>query len=214
MIDVNINFVGMSSDDYSDYVCMYKPYEIYRCKFVEGLSDDCCYSDLISRAFVEYIQQCKQYTYSVEEFNEYSLHYVKYGKYLIGCPAGKLIKEIRKELEIDDLIVEIFVLGGGASIQCHGYSFVIHSNEAIHKHSPHVHVKRDGYSVRYSLENFERYDRDVCSREYIRDEKRIIIPFLKKNYSFFRDCWEKAQMGYEMPVIDELGRQYCEENIH
>ena len=43
---------------------------------------------------------------------------------------------------------------------------------------------------------------------------KIIIPFLKKNYSFFRDFWEKAQMGYEMPVIDELGRQYCEENIH
>ena len=213
MIDVRINFIGMSLDDYSDYVCMYKPYEIYVCRFNRELSIDCSYSEIISGAFHEYINQCEGDTYSIEDFYMYSKQYIKYGKYLVGCKVDRSLSQIKVDLGVENICIELFVYGGGASIVCNGYLFVVHPNEDVHKHSPHVHVNHDGYSVRYSLVTFERYPDDVCSREYIRDEKKIILPFIKKRYSFFMDNWNKAQKGYEMPAVDERGVQYCDEII-
>lgn len=211
MINININFVGMSEEDYSDCICIFKPYDIYSCDFVKKLSHDCIYSELIESAFKEYLQKSMGSTYSIEEFNMYSHQFIKYGKYLVRCPSNKSIKEISNDLGMNNIDIEIFVYGGGASLQCHGYLFIVHPDEDVHKYSPHVHVKRDDYSVRYSLDTFERYKDDRCSREFIRDEKKIIIPFLKENNKILSDFWKKAQKGYEMPMIDEHGVQYCEE---
>ncbi len=184
-VDITINLIGMSIDDYSQFTHLYKPYFIYKCKFCHELNGECLFSELISMAFNEYKFQSENNTYSIEELYSYSKQYIRYGNYFVGCISDKPMDLIGRELGIDKIYIEIFVFEGGASLQSHGYTFIVHPNEDIHKYSPHIHVKRDEYSVRYSLDTFERYEQDNYSREYLRDEKKIIIPFLKKNSSFF-----------------------------
>ena len=88
----------------------------------------------------------------------------------------------------------------------------MHPNEAVHKHKPHVHVVKDDMSVRYSLETLERFPQDVFSREYKRDEKKIIIPALKKNQKKLWDYWNCYMGGYCSPTIDCQGKEYYKES--
>ena len=67
-------------------------------------------------------------------------------------------------------------------------------------------------SVRYSLDTFKRFEQDIPSREHKRDEKKIIIPALKKNVKRLYGFWNQYMSGYIPPDEDENGKQYYKES--
>lgn len=132
--------------------------------------------------------------------------------YLLGLQKDEPLTELfaffkRAKIEIDYILVL-----GGASIHCNGYRFTIHPNEEIHKHRPHVHVIKNDTSVRYSIDTFERFEHDTLSREHQRDEKKIIIPTIKKNKKRLYVFWNQYMNGYIPPIEDENGKQYYKES--
>ena len=76
-------------------------------------------------------------------------------------------------------------VAGGASREYHGYKFIVRSDEDRHKNMPHIHVEKDGVSPRYLLSNLERIASDKCLKDHLRDEKKIIKPYIKKNIEMF-----------------------------
>ena len=52
----------------------------------------------------------------------------------------------------------------------------------------------------------------ILSREHKRDEKKIIIPTLKKNAKKLYAYWNQYINGYIPPEEDETGKQYYKES--
>ena len=156
-------------------------------------------------------RKCDENYYTMDELTWDNV-YIKQNHSLLAFQSDKRISDVfdffkKRKLEI----VYVFV-AGGTSTWCSGYQFVVHPNEAVHKHKPHVHVVKDDMSVRYSLETLERFPQDVFSREYKRDEKKIIIPALKKNQKKLWDYWNCYMGGYCSPTIDCQGKEYYKES--
>lgn len=211
IVHVNVNMVGMSLDYYSDKIHANKPYEVFQWTSEEKhLDDGRMLSFYVNSAVRDYLDTVSDDGLLAQEINLYSKVFIKYGEYFVSLGMDKNINDIIRDLELELLCVEIFVFGGGASLQNHGYSFVVHSEESVHKYKPHIHVKRDGESVRYMLDPIERFENDKVSRGFIRDEKKIIIPFIEKNQALFKKWWNKSMQGYNMPELDDQGVQYIE----
>ena len=77
---------------------------------------------------------------------------------MFGISEEKEIRKLFHDFKAPVIRLHFFYVPGGASREYRGYHFIIHSDETIHKHSPHVHVEKGGVSPRYSLETFLRYD--------------------------------------------------------
>lgn len=138
--------------------------------------------------------------------------YLRWGDYLLGLGGDKALSRVCAELSDEDPRFVYLFVAGGASRQYMGYTFAVHPREQIHAHTPHVHVVRDGVSVRYSLVNFQRFPQDGKSRMHDRDEKKVILPYLRKNQKTLLRYWDLAMEGYLPPALDEQGRQYCPES--
>ena len=130
---------------------------------------------------------------------------------LIGMQQDKTIVELFEYFSTEEIHL-VYFLVGGASIHCSGYRFTVHPKEEIHRHMPHVHVCKDGESVRYSLDTLERFEQDKLPREYKRDEKKVIIPYLLKNQTKLMGYWNHYMNGYTVPDEDEHGLQYYPES--
>ena len=137
--------------------------------------------------------------------------YIQAADILIGFREDKKLDNVFNDFSTDDLQLAYFIVGG-ASIHCMGYKFVVHPNEDIHRNNPHVHVCKDDDSVRYSLLTLERFKKDYMPRTYARDEKKIIIPYLKKNQAKLMNYWNLYINGYTVPVEDEYERQFYPES--
>lgn len=138
--------------------------------------------------------------------------YLRWGDYLLGLGGDRLLDHVCADFHDENPHFVHLSVAGGASRQHMGYTFVVHPREQIHAHTPHVHVVRDGVSVRYSLVDFQRFPQDGKSRTHDRDEKKVILPYLRKNRDTLLRYWELAMEGYLPPVLDEQGRQYCAES--
>ena len=133
--------------------------------------------------------------------------YIKTDVGLIGLTVDKNIEDIYCYFK-QDFIDLVFFVVGGASLHCNGYSFTVHSNEDIHKNTPHVHVRRDDEETRYYLDSLERFANDKVSHRFLKDEKKIIKPFLRANKELFYKYWDMSINGYTTPHINEDGKQY------
>ena len=80
------------------------------------------------------------------------------------------------------------------------------SEESVHRYSPHVHVCKNGHRISYSLLTLSPFTEPP--REYERDSKKIIIPFLKKNRDKLLEMWYQNLNGFETPTVDEDGMQF------
>ncbi len=129
---------------------------------------------------------------------------------MLGFRNDKPLLELFEYINSEFIEFDIFFCGG-ASIHCErNYRFIIHPNEEIHKHTPHVHVVKDGKSIRYNLTNFEPMDK--LDYPHIRDNKKIIIPALKKYKNKLLDLWNHYLHGYSLPDISSNGNQYYPES--
>lgn len=136
--------------------------------------------------------------------------YIKQKDHLLAFEHDKTLVEVFTDFQTDHLELVHFYIAGGASIECHGYRFMVHSNEEIHRNLPHVHVIKDDESVRYSLVTLEPLDK--LSRDFQRDEKKKILPALKKHLSRLQEYWKVAMGGYRPPEFDLKNKQYYPES--
>ena len=205
----------MSRKSFTKKIMIYKPHSTVRKVFSLNNCNDCgivYISDLINHIVANLSDiQSLLGDYGMENFNYRSI-YIRHKDYLLGLQNDKSLAEIfyffgKNKVEIDYILVL-----GGASIHCNGYRFIVHPNEEIHRYHPHVHVYKNDVSVRYSLDTFKRFEQDIPSREHKRDEKKIIIPALKKNVKRLYGFWNQYMSGYIPPDEDENGKQYYKES--
>lgn len=130
---------------------------------------------------------------------------------MIGLQKDKQISEIQDYFGFDDVCLAFFVVGG-ASIECHGYQFIVHPNEEIHRNTPHVHVRKGGNETRYYLETLSRFPKDKFSKGFQHDEKKIILPFLKEHQVELYTFWDMYMNSYVPPSVDQYGKQYYKES--
>lgn len=205
-VSVYIHQIGMSFRSYSRKNNIDKPY--FTKKYNLKSSGDCLLSEVINQAinkyFTEYPLELCSYT---KELLIYENHNIFVKGYYFHAINEKTLFEVKHDLGLHNIRIELFVFTGGASRNYEGYRYVVHPNEYIHKNMPHVHVEKDGYSVRYSLLTFDRFEKDKCSSEIIRDEKKRIIPYIKKNRKLFMKWWNIYQKGYITPELDNDKKQ-------
>lgn len=138
--------------------------------------------------------------------------YIKTNETLIGLQEDKLLSDIFAYFACETLEFIYIYIAGGASFNCSGYRFIIHPNEDIHRNSPHVHVRRDDDETRYSLDTLKRLPEDKFSRTFQRDEKKIILPYLKRNQKRLLQYWDHYLNGYVPPEENVDGYQYYRES--
>jgi hypothetical protein len=148
--------------------------------------------------------------FGIENFNVENI-YIKHKGYLIGLQEDKSLSDVFSYFKKNILEFDYIYVAGGASREYHGYQFIVHPKEDIHRYTPHVHVKKDSVALRYYLETFERFKGDKHLREHDRDEKKIIIPFLEQNKKWLWEEWDMYMNGYTPPIVTESGKQYCKE---
>ena len=187
---------------------IYKPISEYRKTF-------CC-EDLTAKTVSEFISLLKKDAkeflgeYGVEQLNVNRL-YIQTTDTLFGLREDKLLEDIFDYFSTNNIQFAYFLVGG-ASLHYMGYKFVVHPDEDIHRNTPHVHICKDDNSVRYSLVTLERFKQDYMPRIYARDEKKIIMPYLRKNQDKLMEYWNHYINGYTVPYEDAKGRQYYPES--
>lgn len=206
----------MTEETYSDKIMIYKPY------YVNNISlnlEECVnkgimkVSDLIT--FIKHNiddKECEVINDDIFDVNYKSI-YIKNNECLLGLLEDKSLIKMFDFFKADELSLTCILVMGGASVNVdNGYKLVIHTNEDIHEHLPHVHVNKAGASVRYHLDTLKRFEEDVCPREYKRDEKKIIVPCIEKHLNKLKEFWNLNMNGYVTPHIDENGMQYYKES--
>lgn len=206
---------GMSDKNYMKRVMIYKPFVTFKAEFCFKRAEE--YEGLTLGELIDKLKCREEYKafasnyYSDDDFNIENIYIKRHGA-LLGLNEDKSLCDIFKFFKAKRIEAIYFFVAGGASVNCEGYKLVIHTNEEIHRNTPHVHVVKDNMSVRYHLETLERFSQDKCSREYKRDEKKIIIPGILKNKQQLIKLWRDYNGGYEPPVMDIKGNQYYKES--
>lgn len=207
---------GMSEETFSPVIMVDKPYAEIMTSFTWqelaalGIRR---VSDLIDHIKTKrWDMEAEIGSFGMENFCYQNTYLMRDG-YLVGLEDNKEIDSIFEDFQTDSLSFAYLYVAGGASRHHMGYKFVVHlSREDIHANDPHVHVERDGVSVRYSLVTFERKSPDEPTWAHRRDEKKIIIPYIKNNRDILMGYWDLAMKGYRPPQLDEQGHQYCSES--
>ena len=208
---VTVYISGESDEYFSDTVMIYKPHSSFRKKFVidNGKENVDRISDLIDK-FKSEANKDELDGWFMESMN-FKTIYIKTDNALLGIQEDKNITDVFDFFRCEKLDFVFFDVGG-ASAEYMGYRFTVHPNEEIHRNTPHVHVKKCDEEVRYYLDTLERFPKDKVSREIMRDEKKIIIPYLQKNKSKLYRYWNEYINGYIPPMEDADGRQYYVES--
>lgn len=215
-IVLRIHSCGFSPETFTEHIMISKPFDTIMMDYSAQQCNDAgitTISNLIS--YIKHSQKDelmdKLGDFGFSNFDLSNI-YVRNKEYLWGLQCDKSFTELFIELAKDFLEFDCFCVFGGASRECCGYLFIVHPDETIHVYSPHVHVKKDGVSTRYDLETFKRYPEDKVTRAHIRDEKKVIVPFLKANKEWLQEKWNLAMLGYIPPIEDEQGKQFCNES--
>ncbi len=210
-IDLSIHICGLNSETITNKIMIFKPKfsikisineEELSSNHIENISD-----------YLKYIMASYSRIITAAIGNSklcISKLRFRYDDYMLGLLNDKPLAKLFDYINSEVIEFEVFFCGG-ASIHCErNYKFIIHPNEEIHKHTPHVHVEKDRKSIRYSLTTLEPMDK--LDYPHIRDNKKIIIPALKKHKQKLMDLWNHYQHGYSLPVISDNGDQYYPES--
>ena len=179
---------GMSTEYFSDLIMIDKPYDMMERTYEIGkdINEKTTVGELIQLFKTNFDCTSDEY---MEEILTVERAYIYTDCMLLGLLYDKSILQISKELANEDIDVVFFYVGGGASAEYQGFKFIVHPREEIHRNKPHVHVKKGENETRYSLETFERFPEDKCSREFLKKEKSVIIPYLKNHIDELMNLW-------------------------
>lgn len=134
--------------------------------------------------------------------------YVRHKDYMLGLQEDKALTQICSELN-EELLRLAFFIVGGASANYDGYLYIVHPREMNHAYLPHVHVKREGKEIRYSLDTFEPIDK--LTNPHKRDNKKI-QEYIKTHHELFVGWWNEYLKGYIAPALSDDGCQYYSES--
>lgn len=212
-VDFTVYFCGITEGTFSERIMIYAAHDSYRKTYSigEDIPEDGEVSDIIKAFKLDANSDNNPLAHLVDNSVRIDTAYLHINDTLYGFQYDKKLLDIFGDFDTEYLELAYFH-AGGASLSYHGYQFVVHSDEKIHEHRPHVHVKRNGNATRYSLDTLTHFPEDAFCREFQRDEKKIIIPFLEKNIEKLSGYWDLAMKGYIPPVEDERGKQYYRES--
>ncbi len=212
IISFNIYFCGMSDENFSDKIMIYKPnYSITKKYDIESLNE----SEIFTIGeLIDYIKTDDTIKKSIGDWGMENLShltiYIKYKDYLLGLKEDKIVSNIFDYLNTDQLEFAYFLVGGASIHNETSYRFTVYSDEKIHEHMPHVHVSKAGKDVRYSLDTLLAMD--PLTNPHKRDNRKIIAPFLKKNKFKLLEMWHHNMNGYSTPEITEEDQQFYSES--
>ena len=190
---------------------IWKPYSsITKTYTVEDLNENAIVkvSDLINHMKSKRLAEERLGDRGMDDFC-YLTTYIIYQDYLLGFKEDKAVSEILKYLNTDQLNFAYFIVGG-ASLHNESYRFTVHSNEQVHEHMPHVHVSKDDIVIRYSLDTLSPIDTLVYPHR--RDQRKSILPFLRKNKDRLLEMWKHSINGYSTPEFTVDGSQFYRES--
>lgn len=205
-------FCGMSNKTFTEHIMIYKPYKRIVNNFTVGELNKLRIfrvSDLIAHLKTNQTISESLGIWGMESFS-YKTIYIRHKDYLLGLKEDKTIDEIFDYLVTDQLDFYFFIVGGASIHNETNYRFTVHSDEKIHEHMPHVHISKAGIDIRYSLDSLLPIDPLVDPHK--RDNKKIILPFLKKNHEKLLEMWRHNINGYCTPEITEDERQFYSES--
>ena len=208
----NIHFCGMSSETFTKQIMIYKPnYSINKTFDIKTLSG---LKITTIDGLINYIKadlKVKELLgeWGMENFS-FRTTYIEHQNYLLGLKENKPISEVFHYFNTTEMTFDYFVVGGASIHNETKYKFIINSNEEIHKHMPHVHVLKAGVKVRYSLKDLTPIDPLVNPHK--RDNRKIILPFLRGHQEELLKMWEHNMNGYCTPDISENGCQFYSES--
>lgn len=202
---------GMSMEYFSDEIMIDKPYNKIEKTYEIGkeINENYTIEQIIQLFKTNFGCYTNKY---LEEMLTVERAYIYTGYMLLGLLQDKTILQISKELACDCINIAFFYVAGGASAEYQGFKFIVHPREDIHRNKPHVHVKKAENETRYSLETFERFPGDECNREFLKKEKTVIIPYLKKHAEELMKLWNLYLNGYTSPEINMDGKQLYSES--
>lgn len=204
MIIINFCQCGMSDKYFSKKIRIYKPNHTKRkIIFINKKNEHKTISEILQET--KYIQS---HQVDIKEKNFYVLK----RNYLLKGIKQKTIKEISNYINKKILRIYTFDVGG-ASEEYRGFLFIIHPDEKVHDHQPHLHVQKNNVSVSYILEknNVRRKKGNKGNKEINNAEKKVIIPFINKNFDKFMELWNDYMNGYDVPIINDNNEQYYDE---
>lgn len=209
----NIYACGMSDKTFTKQIMIYRPFNTTTKIFSEeelrelGIT---YVSDLVEDIKRDHTMRDVLGEWGLENISAKTI-YIQHRKYLLGLLDNKTIEDIFEYFDSENLKLAYFIVVGGASIHNEtSYRFTVHPDEDIHRHMPHVHVSKDDVEIRYSLETLQPIDSLV--NPHRRDNKKIIIPFLKKNQKKLLGFWQLYMDGYVSPAITQEGQQFYVES--
>lgn len=208
----NIYVCGMSEETFTEQIMIYRPIYTTTKIFLQKDLDD------LGIAYIsELIEYIKRDNAMCEVLGEWGLEnistetvYIQHQDYLLGLREDKTILSIFDYFHSESLELAFFIVGGASIHNETSYRFTVHPNEDIHRHMPHVHVRKDDVEIRYSLETLKPIDPLV--NPHRRDNKKIIIPFLEKNQKKLMGLWQLYMDGYISPQITQEGQQFYPES--
>ncbi len=208
----NIYVCGMSEETFTEQIMIYRPNHTVTMAFSEEVLNE------LNIAHVgELIEHIKQDHAMREVLGEWGLEnigvetiYIRHQDYLLGLLEDKALSDIYDHFHAESLEMAYFIVGGASIHNETSYRFTVHPNEDIHRHMPHVHVAKDDVEIRYSLETLQPIDPLI--NPHRRDNKKIIMPFLKKNQERLLELWQLYMDGYTSPAITQEGQQFYSES--
>lgn len=208
-VTFSVYYCGISEELFAPNIRIYKPHDSICRQYVfeNEIGADWKISDLIQK-FLTDVRDIDTWT---AENIQPSRIYVQTSSALYGFLEDKKIAEVFSDFETENLQLAFFCVGG-ASFESNGYHFIVHPSEEIHKNLPHVHVRRNENITRYDLNTLKRFPKDKFCWDFQRDEKKIILPYLKRNKRKLLGYWNMYMKGYTPPIEDEDGQQYYPES--
>lgn len=208
----SVHICGMNEETFTEQIMIYRPH--YTETKVFSQKD----LDQLGIVYVsELIEHIKHDNKMCEVLGEWGFEtigaetvYIRHRDYLLGLQEDKALSSIFGYFGEDSLELIFFVVGGASIHNETDYRFTVHPNEDIHRYMPHVHVSKDDVEIRYSLETLQPIDPLV--NPHRRDNKKIIIPFLKKRQEELMGFWQLYMDGYTSPQITQKGQQFYAES--
>jgi hypothetical protein len=211
-IRFSIYFCGMSDDTFSAQIMIYKPQASISRDFDESLLQQLKITSI--NDLIVYMKTLPEVAEDIgfTGFDQFNIDavYIQHCSYLLGFQDDKKIEDIFRDFPENQLNFAFFIVGGASIHNETGYRFIIHPNEKIHEHMPHVHVAKAEVEIRYSLETLLPLDPLVNPHK--RDNKKIITPFLSRNHKLLLEMWSYYMKGYTTPEIAQTGQQFYKES--
>ncbi len=207
-IHFRICFCGMSEETIFPDVMIDKPHDCICNYFNADGDENLRISDLITTVLDNhsFSNRLGEYEQSNFTFNNILVYH---DGMLLRFMNDMSLREVFNYFKTEEISLYYFIVGGASRHDEKHYRYTIHPDERVHAHTPHVHVTKDGITIRYCLNTIEPMDR--LSQPHQRDNHKIQA-FITGHKSYFLGLWNHYLHGFKPPELSESGAQFYPES--